>query len=514
MALARCGLALTLLLAPGSAAAQDRAPEVWSLPANERQEALVDDARVLRQALEELHPGLFRYQTTAQWDASCSALEASLERDPTLPGAFLAISQFVNTLRCGHAHCNFLNQPTRIAEALLRPAPRVPFHFRWIDRRMVVLQNHSSEARLVPGAEILSIDKVPVGDILDRLMTIARADGGNDAKRRDYLGVSGGSEFEAFDIYLPLFFPGMRGPFALEVRSPVGERFAARVNALTGRPRVVVNSGDAAPPGRDAPAWQWSMLDQDTALLRMSGWALFNSNWDWSRWLGEHLDELVRDRTPNLVVDLRGNEGGLDCGDLITARLIDAPLPRSDIRPFVRYRKTPVHLDRHLDTWDDSFRDWGDAAKPAATPAQVAHARQSYYRLTKYDEDVGSGIVAVGPRYEGRVYVLVDAACSSATFQFAQTMKKHDLAMLVGQTTGGNQRGINGGAFFFLRLPNSGIEVDVPLIGTFPGDDAAASQVADAGIEPDVLVTPSVADVAAGIDRELETVRRLIRERK
>src|SRR5690349_1140584 len=42
---------------------------------------------------------------------------------------------------------------------------------------------------------------------------------------------------------------------------------------------------------------------------------------------------------------------------------------------------------------------------------------------------------------------------------------------LDGQTTGGNQRSINGGAFFFLALPTSGIELDLPLIGRFPEKD-------------------------------------------
>ena len=45
--------------------------------------------------------------------------------------------------------------------------------------------------------------------------------------------------------------------------------------------------------------------------------------------------------------------------------------------------------------------------------------------------------------------VLVNAANSSATFQFAKLVKDNQLGTLVGQPTGGNQRGINGGAFFF-----------------------------------------------------------------
>lgn len=65
----------------------------------------------------------------------------------------------------------------------------------------------------------------------------------------------------------------------------------------------------------------------------------------------------------------------------------------------------------------------------------------------------------------------------------------------MGQPTGGSQRGINGGAFFFLRLPNSGIEMDLPLIGTFP-----AKPMPDAGLTPDVQVVRTVDDLAEGRD--------------
>ena len=71
----------------------------------------------------------------------------------------------------------------------------------------------------------------------------------------------------------------------------------------------------------------------------------------------------------------------------------------------------------------------------------------------------------------------------------------------VGQATGGNQRGINGGAFFFLRLPNSKLGLDVPLIASFPPGD-----VPDAGIMPDIAVVPSAEDIAAGRDAELAVV--------
>lgn len=45
------------------------------------------------------------------------------------------------------------------------------------------------------------------------------------------------------------------------------------------------------------------------------------------------------------------------------------------------------------------------------------------------------------------------------------------------------------GEMFFFRLPNTGIEVDIPLIGYFPDNDAP-----DAGIDPHVNISLKVGD--------------------
>lgn len=101
--------------------------------------------------------------------------------------------------------------------------------------------------------------------------------------------------------------------------------------------------------------------------------------------------------------------------------------------------------------------------------------------MRRFDDDpAGSVIQPKAPRFRGKVRVLVGPVNSSATFQFALTMQESKLGTLVGQPTGGNRRGINGGAFYFLRLPNSGIEVDLPLVALFP-----VREEEDRGVEPD-----------------------------
>ncbi len=457
------------------------------------------DFSVLQRAYEELHPGLYRYNNRAQMTIHFKALKAELNHDLTLQQAYVALSMFLAKIKCGHSYANFYNQPEAVADALFKGHDKVPFYFRWLNRRMIVSRNFSEDARLKAGTEILSINRVPVKQILVRMLTIARADGSNDAKRINYLEVLGENNYEAFDVYFPMFFPLVGNRFELRVKEPAASSVTTlNVKALTYEQRLgPIKAAVEKRRGGAAQVWDFKFFDERTAYLRMPSWALFNSKWDWKQFLEHSFDELAEKETANLIIDLRGNEGGLSVGDIILSRLIKQDLRIEGFNRLVRYRKTPEDLTPYLDTWDNSFKDWGEAAVDFGN---------GFYRLTKYDGTDSNMIKAANRPFAGRTFVLIDSSNSSATFEFAQIIQQHKLATLVGQPTGGNQRGINGGAFFFLRLPNSKIEIDLPLIGLFPPGERP-----DAGLQPDVMIESTVKDIAEGVDTELESLKARLR---
>lgn len=490
------GLASAALLPhrPGWAAAP--APATLQRDSALAAAALRRDLALLDRVYRELHPGLLRYLTPGQWQHAVRTLDAqwAARGEHRLDDAYVALSRLLAQVRCGHSYANFYNQRPEVAQALFEGHDRLPFTFAWLARRLVV-----TGGALPPGTEVLSVDGVPAGRILDGLMPMVRADGHNDGKRRALLSVDAREGYETFDIFHGLTTQaGDR--FQLVVREPGRTPHRVELPAIDLAARRAMSPRSTAPASDAAPPWALRFDAAGHAVLAMPSWALYNSAWDWSAWLDRTLNTVIDAKASRLIVDLRRNEGGLDCGDLILARCTPRPLPVQAEERLVRYRRVPPDLNAVLDTWDTSFRDWGDRAQPVAD-------RAGFYRLQPSGAAADTGASSIAPqgrRYTGRLVVLTSSTNSSATFRFAALVRAHRLGTLVGEVTGGNERGVNGGAFFFVRLPESGLEVDLPLIGYFP----AGPLRPDAGLTPDVLVHETLDDLSTGRDRTLETASR------
>lgn len=442
------------------------------------------DIALLRDAYSALHPGLLRYSTAAQMNQRFADLDRAYHQAPDQAARYLVLSRFLASVRCGHTYANFFNQTPAVQSSLFAGRDKLPFQFLLLGERMVVTADPAGVG-LAPGTEVLSIEGQPAAEVIAGLMSVARADGSNDAKRRRLMSVQGDERYESFDVFYPLLF-GARDRYRLNVRSPDGRERELNVQAIDLEARrAQMKSAKAV--ASDAALWSLDWRGR-TAVLTMPDWGLYDSKWDWKGWLAAGFEEMQRRGAAGLVIDLRANEGGLDCGDEVIARLIDAPLAPEKRLRLVRYRRAPDPLQPYLDTWDPSFKDWGAAAKPYD---------ERFFALDQKEDDgreVGE-IRPSGPRFKGKAAVLIGPQNSSATFQFANRIKTERLGVLVGEPTGGNRRGINGGAFFFLRLPESGLEADLPLIGTFP-----TTSQPDAGLLPDIPAPLTADAIAAGRD--------------
>lgn len=171
------------------------------------------------------------------------------------------------------------------------------------------------------------------------------------------------------------------------------------------------------------------------------------------RWLGEQLRRHAN--APAVIVDLRRNSGG-DTHSLAIS--------------IGEFFDRPVHCGTFIS--------------------------RNGSRTVKQSVQWGSA------RYRGRVAVLVDASSASSAEIFAAVLKDQQRAIVVGRKTAGAVL-----ASWFHRLPDGG------LLQLSREDYIAPNgrRIETNGVEPDVVVTRTLADFRAGRDPDLEVALAVLR---
>lgn len=172
-------------------------------------------------------------------------------------------------------------------------------------------------------------------------------------------------------------------------------------------------------------------------------------------------------------------------------------------RRFVRTVAPQNDLAKYLDTYSKELKSTVRNGVPANIYKKAAGG---YFEILLDEETTNYPPVAPDANnFQGKTFIISDASNASATFQFLDYAQRNKLGTIVGQTTGGNKQGINGGNYFFLRLPNSSIEIDVPVYFFAP-----LEWQKDESVIPDILVKRQPKDAGNNLDRELVTIKNLI----
>jgi hypothetical protein len=226
----------------------------------------------------------------------------------------------------------------------------------------------------------------------------------------------------------------------------------------------------------------------------------------YKEFLAESFAALRAKNVRNLIVDLRGNGGGdADLGFELARYLAKANLPPYIAsRRLVRNVAAREDLLKYLDTYSDELKN---DLKTGVSAALYKKAEGPYFEVLP-NENVTTypPVAPYENNFKGATYIISDSSNASAAFQFLNYARENKLARIVGQPTGGNRQGINGGNYFFLYLPNSKIEIDLPVYFFAP----LKTQPDESAI-PDVFVKRDARDIGDNFDRELAIIRDLIK---
>lgn len=465
-------------------------------------EQINEDIDVLRETLEFIHPNLYKYTDSASMEHQWEVLRNDMLKEPTLVNAYKAVSKFAVYVKCSHTFTNPWNQSKKVDRAIFYQPNKIPFTFGRIEERLFIERNASESEALIRGKEILSINDHKTANILSSLVDYITSDGDNYEKRLERLTLTGASKFELFDIFFPLEYGNME-TFEVELRDVIsGDTSTAVVSAMSKTSRSTILTErypDFEITFEDG--WEFKFLDEETGYLRIDNFSVFNNDFDWKKFIDNSFSAIRKKNPANLIIDIRANEGGDDdVAAYILERLITASLTIEIPAPVTNYKQIPDGMRKNISTWDNRPYNWGD---------KVSQRTNGQYELKKLYSGRTRSYKPKAKGYKGKTYLMIGAQNSSATHLMATYFKKYRLATLVGQETGGNQRGLNGGQIFFHKLPNTRIELDIPIFSINVLPDTPSTP--NGGIKPDISIEKNAEDFVNNVDTELTELLKVIR---
>lgn len=469
---------------------------------------LMADYKLIETMVLEVHPGTYRYNDKAEIKEALADLEEQFQQEQTYGTAYLAISKLLASLQCDHTFASFYNQNALIKSVIHRQKDKLPFTFRWIAGKMIVIYDASAEQGLTRGTEIISINGIPVETIKNELLAYISSDGGGERSRIAKAALYGYDfRYDAFDVLHPLLFPLSGENFELEVKAfeaTASSKLTVAATTRKERNRLLAKRYPSFPKTRD-DLLSFRMINEQVGLLKLGSFGLMGwkrLSLDYKAFFADAFAQLAKSKAQHLIIDIRENLGGSDemKDELATYFDVDRFI-NEDREGRTRYLQFPESLKPFVQSWGDN--PWYYALKP-----EKATQKEGYYVFRK-EYYLNQRNKKKKHYFKGKSYLLTSALNASLAYYLAQDFRKFKVGQLVGQETDGNLRGINGGQILFLRLPHSKIEIDFPVMGDFI-DGEQPNQ----GVVPDIMVEPTVSDIYHGIDTEVERILKEIKTQK
>lgn len=460
------------------------------------------DLAVLHSTLINLHPGLYRYNTSRQIENYFNDASRYCDNDRSEASFYLLLSKLTALIKCGHTYLNPLNLDDSISGRIL-PQTVVPFFFKVLNNKMIVTHSVIPEQHVKTGDEILSINGVTIKRIIDSLILVSRADGRNALGKK--INNINETPDEAdnkslFDIYYPLFFPTKSNEYTIKFK-PAGSSqiLNTKIEFITFSKRTLLFESIYGKVPKAELTWRYRKVNSSTAYMKFGTFAFWNSKFNTKNFIDSIFNDLrTHHSIKNLVIDIRGNEGGDNSGSYILKYISkEQILCDTSSRSCYRFLKIPDSLQKYLTTWDRSFK------QPKDPNNYKLNELGLYQEINKkYPCETSSD---PSYKFSGHVILLTDAKNSSAGYEMARDFKQYHLGEIIGETTGGTKQGINGGEFLFLTLPNSKFEIDIPLIFNYYPNEP------DEGIKPDHFVSTTQKDIMINRDAQLDKAIQLLK---
>ncbi|NME72784.1 S41 family peptidase [Flammeovirga aprica] len=467
-----------------------------------------EDLELLKKGLEKIHPSLYQYISKEEFD---NLFEKEYQQDGlTVQDLYKKISKIVASVQCQHT---IATPPDHLLYKMQKKGKFFPLRVFWeFDPvRAYMIFDFSKEANLPPGLEILSINGKSMQSIHDELLPYFPSDGGILSNKQSRLQV--GVDFQIW-YYLLTERPD---EFSVEFSDKKGLKYTKRFEAVTFKqwtrnykkyisqkePKVRKYTdfySGREKLNRKEPI-RYEYISDSIGLLTVTN---FDDSEKFNAVIPEAFSDFKKKGIQNLIIDVRYNGGGNDIlGRTLFTYLIDQPTAYFDSL----YSSTGISDTTFLFENTDKNSAWFQYTLPLVD--RLPDGRF----VTK--PSVNKGLMIQQPNkdhFVGNVYILMNGRSASTTAEFLSATHFNQRATFIGEESGGDYHGGNGGDFAKLKLPNSNIYVQIPLSNYVM--NSQEQRFFGRGTLPDHQILLSIDEFLIMKDQELEKALMLIENEK
>ena len=440
-------------------------------------------------------------------DSMFGELKNNLDVDLTYQEFYREICAMVAKIKCQHTvatpESSTLNQIIKRGKFF-----PLPVYWEFDTLKAYAEADFSSEVSLPMGTRILSINGLSVESIYSTLIPYFPSDG--DILTNKHSRLEHGFDFQLW-YYLLI---DQSSSYIVELENTTGERFSKTYNPVTLREwtrnyRKYISQKDQEvrkltdhyvvieKKNRSTPI-RYEFLSDDVALLTLGNFL----SQEFNAVVSEAFKRLKEKKSNNLIIDVRNNGGGDDRkGAYLFTYLINEPTKYFDSIYANAIIPDTAFLFEHTDKNVDWFM--GNRKK--------VYLMEDGRLATKPEFD--PGLLVQQPHensFQGNVYILMNGRSASTTAEFTAAVHFNNLATFIGEESGGAYHGGHGGDFAALSLPNTSIEVQIPLAKYVM--NSKEDRFVERGTIPDYVIQSTIQDILNLKDAQLEFTLTLIKK--
>lgn len=463
---------------------------------------LQEDFKVWRFNLENVHAGLYYYTPKSELDAAFDAAYAKIDHPMDEVEFHRLLTPILPKIANGHT----IIVPSKEYFVGRRTTHKIfPFLVYYDQGAVYLLKNYSDEDGLQAGDQLLTINGMAVLDIFNHFVENETRDGSN-------LTLPQATATEAFSRLYAAHF-GNPDTYQMEVKHADGKEESFDVAGLK---LEDYKKNREKRYGKPVPSWMEVEnnallldIEDDVATMTIRTFSperAKKAGQKFKPFYKKAFAKIKEKNVQHLIIDMRQNGGGDPMPTIeLFSYLYDKPVVfYRDVTAIVRKLPNPDYYD-------------GDKFTIKAASVLALRKRGDVYAIKQNMLSSLAGMKGMKPskpkknRFDGEVYVLIDAGSFSATGEMAGLIKNYDRAVFIGEETGGNSKMNVSGFTPALNLPNTKVRTFVSM---WMWEMNVDLENEDRGIIPDHPVRNTIQDELSGRDAAMEFTLDLIEKSK